>query len=161
MHVIAGKAVAFKEALQPEFKAYQEQVVKNASVLADSLAAKGFRIVSGGTDNHLMLVDLSGKGVTGKVAEKCLDEAGLTVNKHLIPFDTGSPFVTSGIRVGTPAATTRGMKEEEMKSIADFMDRAIASCDKEEELAAIKGEVVEFLKAFPLYVDWIDEMESA
>ncbi|MBD3379732.1 MAG: aminotransferase class I/II-fold pyridoxal phosphate-dependent enzyme [Candidatus Omnitrophica bacterium] len=161
MHVVAAKAVAFREALQDDFRDYQEQVVKNASVLAESLASKGFRIVSGGTDNHLMLVDLSGKGVTGKVAEKCLDEAGLTVNKNLIPFDKESPFVTSGIRIGTPAATTRGMKEAEMEKIAEFMDRAVAARDREKELAFIKQEVREFLKAFPLYTDWIGDMEAS
>lgn len=160
MHVVAGKAVAFKEALKPEFKTYQKQIVKNTSRLADELAGRGYRIVSGGTDNHLMLVDLSGKGLTGKIAEKCLDKAGITVNKNLIPFDKEKPFVTSGIRVGTPAATTRGMGEEEMARVAEFMDRALKVCEDDGKLAAIKSEVTEFLKAFPLYKEWIDEMEA-
>jgi glycine hydroxymethyltransferase len=120
-HVIAAKAVAFAEALTPEYKAYMKQVVVNAKVLAKSLAAGGARIVSGGTDNHLMLVDLSPLGITGKEAEKWLDAAHITVNKNGIPFDQKSPFITSGIRVGTPAVTTRGMKEAEMEQIAGFV----------------------------------------
>ncbi len=160
MHVIAGKAVAFQEALQPEFITYQEDVVKNAKRLSEELLERGYRLVSGGTDNHLLLVDLSDKGITGKDAEKCLDKAGITVNKNLIPFDEKSPFVTSGIRLGTPAATTRGMGENEMARIAEFMDKAMAACEDEEKLAAIHEEVTEFLKAFPLYKDWIEEMEG-
>ena len=160
MHVIAGKAVAFLEALQPEFKKYQEQVLKNAKTLSEGLASKGYRIVSGGTDNHLMLVDLSVKGLTGKQAEVCLDKAGITVNKNLIPFDEKSPFVTSGIRVGAPAATTRGMKEQEMTVLAELMDSALQACDDDKKLSAIREKIKEMLKAFPLYREWIDEMEA-
>ncbi|MCK5450203.1 MAG: serine hydroxymethyltransferase [Candidatus Omnitrophica bacterium] len=160
MHVIAGKAVAFKEALEPEFKEYQKNIVKNAKQLAESLRTKGYRLVSGGTDNHLMLVDLSKKGITGKEAEICLDKAGITVNKNLIPFDEKSPFVTSGIRLGTPAITTRGVKEEEMKKVAGFIDTAIRSREDDEKLAGIKKEVTEFLKVFPLYDEWTKEMEG-
>ena len=160
MHVIAGKAVAFKEALQPEFKTYQENVIKNASKLAEELLSRGYRLVSGGTDNHLMLVDLSNKGITGKEAEACLDRAGITVNKNLIPFDEKSPFVTSGIRIGTPAATTRGICEKGMVRVAEFMDAAIKAYDDEKQLSFIRGEVKEFLREFPLYKEWIDEMEE-
>jgi glycine hydroxymethyltransferase len=160
MHVIAAKAVAFLEALKPEFKVYQREIVKNAKKLAEELTAREFRIVSGGTDNHLMLVDLSNKGVTGKEAEICLEKAGLTVNKNLIPFDQKSPFITSGIRLGTPSVTTRGMGEKEMTVIAGMIDRAVSSCGDDARLEAIKNEVREFLTAFPLYKDWIDEMGS-
>jgi len=160
MHVIAGKAVAFREALKPEFKTYQAQIIKNAKRVSDELTSRGYRIVSGGTDNHLLLVDLSGKGITGKEAEVCLDKAGITVNKNLIPFDKASPFVTSGIRLGTPAATTRGMKEDEMTRVAEFIDRALNACGDDKELASVRKEVREFLKAFPLYKGLIDEMES-
>ncbi|MFQ5952019.1 MAG: serine hydroxymethyltransferase [Candidatus Omnitrophota bacterium] len=159
MHVIAGKAVGFQEALKPEFKKYQESVVKNGKRLSEELTSRGYRIVSGGTDNHLLLVDLTGKGMTGKDAESCLDKAGITVNKNLIPFDKEKPFVTSGIRVGTPAATTRGMGEKEMVKVAEFMDIALGACKDEKKLASIREEVREFLKDFPLYKDWIDEME--
>jgi glycine hydroxymethyltransferase len=160
MHVIAGKAVAFKEAMQPEFKTYQQNVVKNAKRLAAELTARGYRIVSGGTDNHLMLVDLSPKGITGKEAEISLDKAGITVNKNLIPFDQQKPFVTSGVRIGTPAATTRGMGEKEMGKIAEFIDQALKERTDEAALAKTRDEVKEFLKSFPLYKDWIDEMEN-
>ena len=160
MHVIAGKAVAFQEALKPEFKKYQESVIKNGKCLAEGLSSRGFRVVSGGTDNHLILVDLTSKGMTGKAAEVCLDKAGITVNKNLIPFDKEKPFVTSGVRIGTPAATTRGMKEKEMEKVADFMDRAIQSCDDDKKLSLIREEVREFLKDFPLYKDWLSEMKE-
>jgi glycine hydroxymethyltransferase len=160
MHVIAGKAVAFHEALQPEFKVYQASVLKNAKQLADTLASNGYRIVSGGTDNHLMLVDLSTKGISGKEAEICLDKAGITVNKNLIPFDEKSPFITSGIRIGTPAITTRGMKESDMIKIAEFIDKAILSREDEKELVKIHEEVKEFLKAFPLYDDLAKDMAA-
>ena len=160
MHVIAGKAVAFKEALQPDFKVYQEQIVKNAAVLSTEIEKRGYRIVSGGTDNHLMLVDFSANGITGKEAEVCLDKAGITVNKNLIPFDRASPFVTSGIRVGTPAATTRGLKEADMVNVAGYMDAALKVCGDDANLGKIKAEVTEFLKSFPLYVDCIEEMEN-
>ena len=130
MHIIAGKAVAFGEALQPAFREYAAQVIKNASVMADKFLGLGYNIVSGGTKNHLMLLDLRSKNVTGKVAENLLHEAGITVNKNMVPFDDKSPFVTSGIRIGTPAMTTRGMKEEECKTIASLIDRVIASAAK-------------------------------
>jgi glycine hydroxymethyltransferase len=151
MHVIAAKAVSFREALQPDFKSYCGQIIRNAQALATALASHGFQIVSGGTDNHLMLVDLRSKGVTGKVAEKVLGEAGITVNKNTVPKETQSPFVTSGIRIGTPAVTTRGMKEEDMGRIAGFIDRALASPEDSQSLARIKQEVKELANAFPLY----------
>ena len=151
MHVIAAKAVSFREALQPEFKSYCGQIIRNAQALSAALAGHGFQIVSGGTDNHLMLVDLRNKGVTGKVAEKVLGEAGITVNKNTVPKETQSPFVTSGIRIGTPAVTTRGMKEEDMGRIANFIDRALASPEDAQSLARIKQEVKELANAFPLY----------
>ncbi|MBK5188247.1 MAG: serine hydroxymethyltransferase [Gemmatimonadaceae bacterium] len=151
MHVIAAKAVSFREALQPDFKVYCGQIIKNAQALAAALAGRGFQIVSGGTDNHLMLVDLRNKGVTGKVAEKVLGEAGITVNKNTVPKETQSPFVTSGVRIGTPAVTTRGMKEEDMGRIAAFIDRALAAPEDAASLARIKQEVKELANAFPLY----------
>ncbi len=160
MHVIAAKAVAFKEALKPGFKTYQAAIIKNAKRFAEELSARGYRIVSGGTDNHLMLVDFSDNGITGKEAEVALDKAGITVNKNLIPFDQKSPFVTSGIRLGTPAVTTRGMGEKEMVKIADFIDRALKVREDDKKLASIHGEVKEFLKAFPLYNELVCEMES-
>lgn len=151
MHVIAAKAVAFKEALQPDFKAYQEQIVKNAKALADELMQRGFRLVSGGTDNHLMLVNLTGTDLTGKVAEESLDKAGITVNKNTVPFETRSPFVTSGFRIGTPAATTHGLKESEMAEVAGFIAEALANVDNDTKLAEIKGRVNALMKRFPLY----------
>lgn len=147
MHVIAAKAVAFGEALKPEFKQYSQQVVKNAAALANALKSEGFKLVSDGTDNHLMLVDLSPKGLTGKVVEKALDAAGITVNKNTIPFDPQKPMITSGIRIGTPAVTTRGANEEHMKTIAGFIKDAIANLDKPESLAAIKTKVTNFCTA--------------
>ena len=149
-HVVAAKAVCFLEALKPEFKAYQQQVKLNAAKLADELAKRGFRIVSGGTDNHLMLIDLRPKQATGKAVANALDIARITVNKNMIPFDPEKPFVTSGIRVGTPAVTTRGMKEAEMLRIADFIDRAVANRADDAALAALGDEVREFTKAFPM-----------
>jgi len=151
MHVIMAKAVAFGEALQDSFKTYAQQVINNSKTLAEELVSYGFDIISGGTDNHLMLVDLTNKNVSGKKAERVLEEAGMTVNKNMIPFDTKSPFVTSGIRIGTPAVTTRGMKEEEMKKIAAFINRAIENSENESELITIKKEIKEFCSAFPLY----------
>jgi len=151
MHVIAGKAAAFLEALQPEFKEYQSQVVKNAAVLAQTLNDGGVRIVSGGTDNHLMLADLTGLNVTGKDAEAWLDKAGITVNKNGIPFDTKSPFITSGVRIGTPAVTTRGMKEEQMKMIGSFLIDALKSGGDESKLKAIGENVVALCDKYPLY----------
>jgi glycine hydroxymethyltransferase len=151
MHVIAAKAVAFKEALTPEFKDYAAQVVKNAKALAAGLVKRGFNLVSGGTDNHLMLVDLSGTEITGKVAEATLEQAGITVNKNAVPFDTRSPFVTSGFRIGTPATTTRGLKEAEMELVAAWIERALQNVDNAAELAAIRGEVKALCQKFPLY----------
>jgi glycine hydroxymethyltransferase len=150
-HVIAAKAVAFREALQPSFRAYSQQVVANARALAAALASRGFQIVSGGTDNHLMLVDLRSKNLTGKVAEKALDLAGITVNKNTVPKETQSPFVTSGIRVGTPAVTTRGMKEPEMQRIAELMDRVLSDAASEAVQGEVKGLVRDLTDRFPLY----------
>lgn len=151
MHAIAAKAVAFKEALAPEFKVYQEQIVKNAKALAAGLVKQGFKLTSGGTDNHLMLVDLSETQLTGKVAEEALDKAGITVNKNGIPFDTRSPFITSGIRVGTPAATTHGLKEADMEEVAVLIADVLANVDNEAKLAEVKGRVNALMKRFPLY----------
>jgi glycine hydroxymethyltransferase len=151
MHVIAAKAVAFKEALEPGFAEYQKQVVRNAAALAEALAGEGLRLVSGGTDNHLVLVDVFSKGLTGKVAEKALDEAGITANKNTIPFDTNSPMVASGIRLGTPALTSRGMKEPEMARVGALIGRALAGADKPAELEAVNRDVKELCAGFPLY----------
>ncbi|ABK99360.1 serine hydroxymethyltransferase [Pelobacter propionicus] len=151
MHVIAAKAVAFKEALQPEFKQYQQQVVNNARTLAEELVKRGFKLTSGGTDNHLMLLDFSGTEITGKAAEEALDKAGITANKNTVPFETRSPFVTSGIRIGTPAATTHGLKEAEMVLVAGFIADAVANIGSDETLAAIKLQVNQLMKKFPLY----------
>jgi len=153
MHVIAAKAVAFKEALTPEFNAYQEQIIKNAKALADSLMKNGLRLVSGGTDTHLMLVDLTSTGLTGKAAEEALDKAGITVNKNTIPNETRSPFVTSGIRIGTPAATTHGLKEAEMELVAGFITDALKNAEQPDQLARIKGEVNTLMRRFPLYAN--------
>ena len=149
-HVIAAKAVCFLEALTPEFKAYQQQVKLNAAKLADELAKRGFRIVSGGTDNHLMLIDLRPKQATGKAVANALDIARITVNKNMIPFDPEKPFVTSGIRIGTPAITTRGLKEAEMVKVADFIERGVALRDDEAALKALGEEVKNFMAAFPM-----------
>jgi glycine hydroxymethyltransferase len=151
MHVIAAKAVAFKEALAPEWRAYQKQIVVNAAALATALQGEGFRLVSGGTDNHLMLVDVFAKGITGKVAEKALDKAGITANKNTIPFDTNSPMVASGIRLGTPALTTRGMNERDMAEVARLFSRALHNVDNETELAEVKRDVRKMCERFPLY----------
>jgi glycine hydroxymethyltransferase len=151
MHVIAAKAVCFKEAQEPGFADYQRQIVANAARLAAALTAHGFRLVSGGTDNHLMLVDTFSKGVTGKAAEVALGKAGMTVNKNAIPFDTNPPMVASGVRVGTPATTTRGMRESEMDLIADLMARALAATDDDGALASIKKDVKKLCDRFPLY----------
>ena len=153
MHIIAAKAVAFGEALRGDFKAYQQQVVDNARVLAQTLADSGLRIVSGGTDNHLMLVDvfLDGKGVTGKVAEKALGEAHITVNKNTIPFDTNKPFVASGIRLGTPALTTRGMKEDEMRMIGAMIAAVVHEPESESVKERVRREVLELTAKFPMY----------
>ena len=151
MHVIAAKAVALKEALSPEFKSYQQQIIKNARELAQALMSNGFRLTSGGTDNHLMLVDLRKSELTGKVAQETLDSSRITVNKNAVPFDTRSPFVTSGIRIGTPAVTTRGMKEKEMELIGDFIVRALKHPADEQVLRTIAGEVGELCRQFPVY----------
>jgi len=151
MHVIAAKAVAFQEALQPEFKVYAQQVVDNAKTLAVELVKHGFNIVSGGTDNHLILVDFTGSEITGKVAETTLEAAGITVNKNAVPFDTRSPFVTSGIRIGTPAATTRGLKQPEMVKVAGWIKRAMDHIDQDEKLAMIRSEVKQLCLDYPLY----------
>src|SRR5215218_7737994 len=151
MHVIAAKAVAFAEALKPEFSDYSGRVIENAKALAEGLMERGFKLVSGGTDNHLLLVDLRSKGLTGKVAEKALERAGITVNKNTVPKETQSPFVTSGVRIGTPAVTTRGMKEREMRRIAEFIEAALAAPDDAAAAARIRNEVRDFVEAFPLY----------
>ena len=150
MHIIAAKAVAFKEALSPEFKEYQRQVVKNAEVLSEELVKGGLRIVSGGTDNHLMLVDLRPKGVTGKLAEEKLEEAGITCNKNAIPNDPEKPFITSGIRLGTPAITARGMKEKETAEIARMILKVLENVNDKEKIKEVKNEVYELTKKFPL-----------
>ena len=150
MHVIAAKAVCFHEALQPEFKEYQVQITRNAKALAASLHMKGYRLVSGGTDNHLMLVDLRPKGMNGKQAQETLDQAGITVNKNSIPFDTESVFKGGGIRVGTPAVTTRGMKEEEMMAITDLIDKALTSAGDEKLLSEVRAEVRQLTSHYPL-----------
>jgi glycine hydroxymethyltransferase len=155
MHVIAAKAVALKEALMPEFTVYQQQIVKNAQAMADQLKTEGFRLVSGGTDNHLMLVDLTSKKVTGKDAQEALDRAAITVNKNGIPFDTLGPMVTSGIRIGTPALTTRGMKEDEMRLIASLIADVINHIDDEKTIKAVAEKVKTLCDRFPLYAQRI------
>ena len=151
MHVIAGKAVCFKEAMEPAFAEYQRQIVANAQRLATSMQSHGFRLVSGGTDNHLMLVDVFSKGITGKVAEAALGKAGITVNKNAIPFDKNPPMVASGIRIGTPALTTRGMREPEMDQIGDFIARVLAAPEDDAVIATVKAEVERLCARFPLY----------
>ena len=151
MHIIAAKAVAFKEALSLEFKEYQKQVVKNAKAMADALVKGGLRIVSGGTNNHLMLVDLRPKGVTGKMAEEGLEKAGITCNKNSIPNDPEKPFITSGIRLGTPAITARGMKEDEAVQIAEMIIRVLENVNDDEKIAEVKNEVLKLAEKFPLY----------
>lgn len=153
MHVIAAKAVAFHEALQPEFKAYQQQVLRNAQALATGLTAKGFRLVSGGTDNHLMLVDTRNVGLTGKVAERALDDIGITVNKNAIPFDPEKPFVTSGLRLGTPATTTRGFKEADYQEVAEIMYWTLTHLEDEHALEEAKARVRKLTDKYPLYRD--------
>jgi glycine hydroxymethyltransferase len=161
MHVIAAKAVSFKEALSPGFKEYQRQIVANARVLAETLVDEGWRLVSGGTDNHLMLVDVFSRGITGKAAEAALDRAGITVNKNTIPFDTNSPMVASGIRIGTPALTTRGMKEPEMERIGRLISRALHGVEDEAELAAVKRDVGKLCDGFPLYASRLEAYDRA
>ena len=151
MHVIAAKAVAFKEALEPEFKIYQEQVLKNASAMADQFIKRGFNVVSGGTDDHLFLVDFIEKGITGKDVDAALGKANITVNKNSVPNDPQSPFVTSGIRVGTPAPTTRGFKEAECVDLTNWMCDVIENLDNEEIINAVKLKVIELCKKYPVY----------
>lgn len=151
MHVIAAKAVAFKEALQPSFKVYQQKILENAQALAKALQSKGFRLVSGGTDNHLMLVDLRNKNITGKDAEKALDKAGITVNKNTIPNDPQSPFVTSGLRLGTPAVTTRGFTPQSMVKIAELIDKVISNPNSEKTINEVREEVNKLCEMFPFY----------
>ena len=153
VHIIAAKAVCFLEAMQPEFKVYARQVVSNAKVLAETLASEGFRVISGGTDTHVMLVDVFAKGMLGSEAEKALDVAGITVNKNAIPFDTNPPLKPSGIRIGSPALTTRGMKETEMRQIGRWISEALHHRSEAEVLAKIRRQVLELAEAFPLYAD--------
>ncbi len=151
MHIIAAKAIAFKEALQPEFKTYAEQIIKNAQALSSHLMSKGYMVCSNGTDNHLMLLDLRNKNVTGKDAQEALDEAGITVNKNGVPFDDKSPLITSGIRIGTPALTTRGMKENEMKIVGDLIDEVLRNIGKTDVYESVKKKVADLCTGFPLY----------
>jgi glycine hydroxymethyltransferase len=160
VHIIAAKAVALKEALQPDFKLYAAQIIANAKVLAESLMAEGYRVISGGTDTHLMLVDVFGKGMLGSEAEKALGEAGITVNKNAIPFDTNPPLKPSGIRIGTPALTTRGMREGEMRTIARWIVEALEHRTDAERLTKIRGQVLEMAEQFPLY-GWLREPVAA
>jgi len=153
MHVIAAKAVAFREAQTPEWRVYQAQIIKNAKALAEALLALGYRLVSGGTDTHLLLVDLTPKGITGKDAQEALDRAWITVNKNGIPFDTKGPMVTSGVRLGTPAVTTRGMREPEMAQIAALIDGVLGSLGNATAEAKVRGEVEELTSRFPLYAE--------
>ena len=150
-HVIAAKAISFGEILTDEFTVYAKQVQANAQAMAKAFMAKGYDLISGGTDNHLMLIDLRNKGITGKKAQETLDRAHITLNKNAVPFDDKSPFVTSGIRVGVPAVTTRGMKEEDMKVIVDLIDRVLMNIDDENNIKQVEGEVHEYMKKFPLY----------
>ena len=150
MHVIAAKAVCFHEALQPDFQSYQQQIVKNARALAAGMVRNGFRLVSGGTDNHLMLVDVGARGMTGKDCQIALDEAGITTNKNTIPFETRSPFQGSGVRLGTPACTTRGMKEAEMAAIADMISEVLMDIKNVETAHKVRTRVRELTAKFPL-----------
>lgn len=156
MHVIAAKAVAFKEALSADFKMYQQQVIDNAKAFSAELEKLGYRIVAGGTDNHLFMVDLRSKNISGADASRVLDEVSITVNKNLIPFDTEKPTITSGVRIGTPAVTTRGMKEPEMQIIARLMDQAIMNKDDAHKLESIKADVIKLTETFPLYADLVE-----
>jgi glycine hydroxymethyltransferase len=151
MHIIAAKAVAFQEALAPEFASYQRQVVANARALAEALQGHGFRLVSGGTDTHLVLIDLTSRGLTGKAAETALDRSGITVNKNAVPFDKEKPAVTSGIRLGTPAVTTRGMREREMRQIADLIAGVLADVENGATQVKVAAQVKELCGSFPLY----------
>lgn len=150
-HVIAAKAVAFGEILDPSFKLYQQQVKDNAQKMAAGFVAKGYHLISGGTENHLMLIDLRNKNITGKKAQETLDRAHITLNKNSVPFDDKSPFVTSGIRIGVPAITTRGLKTEHMQTVVDMIDKVIMHADDEQIIATVKEEVKSFMQQFPLY----------
>ena len=156
MHIIAAKAVAFGEALRPEFKVYAQQIVDNAKDMADEFITRGYNLVSGGTDTHVILIDLTNKGITGKSAEKSLEKAGITVNKNMITFDEKSPFITSGIRIGTPAITTRGMQKDDMKKIVSLIDTVINNANDDQKLDSVKAEVNELCKFFPLYPELQD-----
>ncbi|MFQ6614740.1 MAG: serine hydroxymethyltransferase, partial [Fidelibacterota bacterium] len=157
MHIIAAKAVAFGEALTPEFKTYCRQIVDNAQTLAAEFLSRDYQLVSGGTDTHLVLIDLTNKGITGKAAEKALERAGITVNKNMVPFDRRSPFITSGIRIGTPAVTTRGFGEAEMKTIVGLIDQIIRNPEDQQEAQRVRGEVRNLCNQFPLYQDLFTE----
>jgi glycine hydroxymethyltransferase len=150
-HVIAAKAIAFGEILSDDFTTYIKQVQSNAQAMAKAFTAKDYQIISGGTDNHLMLIDLRNKNITGKKAQETLDKAHITLNKNAVPFDDKSPFVTSGIRVGVPAITTRGMKEADMQTVADLIDRVLVNIDDEQNILSVKNDVRSFMKNFPLY----------
>jgi glycine hydroxymethyltransferase len=151
MHIIAAKAVAFKEALRPEFKSYAQQIIRNANALAGELTRRGYNIISGGTDNHLMLIDLRNKNITGKAAQEALDVSGITINKNAVPFDDKSPLITSGIRVGTPALTTRGMKEQEMQVVASLIDEVLSNITSTDISTAVERKVEQLCSGFPLY----------
>ena len=157
MHIIAAKAVAFGEALRPEFKVYAQQIVDNAVSMADEFIARDYQLISGGTDTHVILIDLTNKNINGKAAEKSLEKAGITVNKNMIPFDEKSPFVTSGIRIGTPAITTRGMKQDDMKRIVSLIDTVIVNHNDDQKISYVKAEVNELCKFFPLYPELQDQ----
>jgi glycine hydroxymethyltransferase len=159
MHVIAAKAVCFKEAMKPSFRAYQAQIVKNCRALCDEMSRRGYRIVAGGTDTHLFLIDLTNKGLSGKDAAAVLDNAGITINKNIIPFDKKPPFVASGIRIGSPAVTTRGMKEREMREIAGLIDGVLSAPSDERVIKKVRLEVAKLVKKFPLYKDLIKRLE--
>ena len=151
MHIIAAKALAFGEALDPEFKIYTQNIINNAKTMADELLSKDYKLISGGTDPHVILIDLTNKNITGKSAEKALEQAGITVNKNMVPFDERSPFITSGMRIGTPAITTRGMGEVEMVQIVELIDEVINDIENETLIANVKSEVKSLCKSFPIY----------
>ena len=151
MHVIAAKAVAFGEAMTPEFKNYAQLIIENAKVMAEELLTLGYELVSGGTDTHVLLIDLTNKGITGKHAENILGKSGITLNKNMVPFDSKSPFITSGIRVGTPAITTRNMGSNEMKKIASFINTVVTDADNDDTIQNVKSQVKELCDSFPIY----------
>jgi len=150
-HVIAAKAVSFGEILSEDFRAYGQQIISNAQAMAKSFVNRGYNLISGGTDNHLMLIDLRNKNLTGKKAQETLDKAHITLNKNAVPFDDKSPFVTSGIRIGVPAVTTRGLKEKHMETVVEMIDKVLLNADDESILSSVRADVKEFMKAFPLY----------